>query len=407
MALTLATILGLERASISITSLTLYQANMAALHHAVNTDLRRVEQSLEALEKSLTSLSEEVLQNRQGLDLLFLKDGGLCAALLEECSFYTDHTGYGSEATVPKIQSPNYAVMWSEVTGMARNKVTEVIEGISLPGHLCTQESLSIATNFQFQDTDILLVTYPKSGTTWVQHILSLILSKDDIQNQSNIPTFYRAFWLEHRDSFEISARNEKSRPRIITTHLQAKFIIPNLKNSKVRVIYMARNPKDVLVSFYHFHTLAKFLPDFSSFDDFFDQFLEGKVHYGSWFDHIKGWLGVQHELNFFVITYEDLSQEPQQAIQSLAKFLGQHLEPEYVASILHYSTFSFMSQNDNLNFSMVPHEYYDHSNGKFFRKGVTGNWKEYFSQDQNIRFNNVYQAEMGDLTLKFPWSLD
>lgn len=47
---------------------------------------------------------------------------------------------------------------------MSRLDVIESFQGIMFPGHMHTEESLNFATNFKFEDTDTLIVTYPKSG---------------------------------------------------------------------------------------------------------------------------------------------------------------------------------------------------------------------------------------------------
>ncbi|XP_010625866.1 sulfotransferase 2B1-like [Fukomys damarensis] len=283
----------------------------------------------------------------------------------------------------------------------------EVFKGIRFPGFIHTQESLRAACSFQFQDTDVLLVTFPKSGTTWMQQVLSLVFCEGHLGSIHHVPNWERMPWLEQIFFGKLCSSLNPGQPRLLTSHLPAEALGPVLQHSKARVVYMARNPKDVLVSFYHFHKLVNFLPDPSSFEDFVDEFLKGTGFFGSWFEHVKGWLGLQQDLNMLFVTYEELYQEPRATLQKLGDFLGRPLGPEKEDSILEQCTFSFMSQSSGVNYSQVPTTVMDPSRGLFMRKGVMGDWKKHFSPEQNETFNAVYQAKMGNSGLQLPWTMD
>ncbi|KAF1532432.1 Sulfotransferase family cytosolic 2B member 1, partial [Eudyptula minor] len=241
-------------------------------------------------------------------------------------------------------------------------------------------------------------------GTTWMQEILTLLFSRGDVLPAKTIPNWERAPWLEQiyfRDALQDTAAH-----RLITTHLPARVLAPALQQSKAKVIYVARNPKDVAVSFYHFHRLAKFLPDPGSFDTFLTRFLEGTVHYGSWFDHVKGWLGQRQLLDIFYVTYEELHQDLRGTAQRLSAFLGCPLGPETLGALEQHCSFVAMRDNAMANYSLIPSEIMDHSQGCFMRKGVVGDWRDHFSPLQNALFNRLYQEEMGDSELPVRWPM-
>lgn len=85
-------------AGTGISSRVLSNSRCQELSATIDADVQCLQQGVDDLTDSLSSLAEVALQNRRGLDLLFLQQGGLCAALKEECCFYVDKTGLVKES---------------------------------------------------------------------------------------------------------------------------------------------------------------------------------------------------------------------------------------------------------------------------------------------------------------------
>lgn len=173
--------------------------------------------------------------------------------------------------------------------------------------------------------------------------------------------------------------------PRVFASHAYYSKTAGSPPNtSSAKYIYCARNPKDVVTSFFHHHVKRRDSDDNISFDltwdVFFDCFMNGKVAFGSWWSHVQEWWSHCDESNVLFLKYEDLKKDLSSNIKLIADFLGQNLSQEKIEKIAQAVTF------ESMNATSV-----DWKNAHFLRKGVVGDWKNLFSPTQTNVMDSVY----------------
>ncbi|XP_066521599.1 sulfotransferase 2B1-like [Hoplias malabaricus] len=276
-------------------------------------------------------------------------------------------------------------------------------KGVYLPKSVHPPESLKHYEDFIFRPDDVLIVTFPKSGTTWMQEITPLVLSEGDLSSVQSLPNWDRVPWLEEHRAILLNLEQRPS-PRVFATHYHRYMMNESYFKVKPKVLYVMRNPKDVFTSSFHYFGMASYLVKPGTPDEFLEKFLNGKTMFGSWFDHVKGWLKAKDEDHILYIAYEEMIQDLKGSVSRIAQFLGKSLSEEVVEKIADSCVFQNMKQNKMSNYSLVPEEFMDQKKSAFLRKGIAGDWKNFFTEAQTERFNAFYEDKMKDVEFKFCW---
>ncbi|XP_041435012.1 sulfotransferase 1C2-like [Xenopus laevis] len=278
------------------------------------------------------------------------------------------------------------------------------IEGVPLLGATC--DEWDTIYNFQAREDDILIATYPKSGTTWMQEIVDLILQEGDVQKSMRAPCYVKVPFIDQVPKKNMPTGVELAQrmasPRILKTHLPINLLPPSFWEKNVKVVYVARNAKDCMVSYYYFQKINKCLPDPGTWDNYFSAFLSGDVPWGSWFDHVLGWWKAMDKHQILFVFYEDMIKDPMHEIQKVMKFLGKDLSDEVLENIKFHTSFQAMKENPMTNYSTLPNIIFDQTISPFMRKGIVGDWKTHFLVAQNIIFDEEYKKKMEGSGLNF-----
>ena len=281
----------------------------------------------------------------------------------------------------------------------------EKVNGILLPR--LTPKRWEELKNFRLEPDEVFIVSYPKSGTTWVQQIVKLLRNggrKDDVLVDRSI------LWLEMLDTDgaiaqsllgytpDMANSSDVLSPRVFKSHFPYELVPGGLPHeTPAKYIYVMRNPKDVLVSSWHHR---KNIHKEVSWDECATAFLSMKTVFGGWCDHVLGWWKHKDAPNILLIKYEDMKFNPHTSIRTIAEFIGiECVTEELVHDVVQNSSFTSMKEDATCNYSWAK---FESRSSDFIRKGEVGNWRQYFSDDLNKRFNDMLIEKLDNSGLTF-----
>ena len=227
---------------------------------------------------------------------------------------------------------------------------------------------------------DIFLVSFPKSGNTWTRFLLANLRFPDEPATWANIDRLVPDPTGTTKRDFD-----RMPRPRIIKSH---ECFDPRYP----RVIYIVRDPRDVVVSQYHYHRKLRKIEDDYPIERFVTRFLAGETcPHGSWGQNVATWLYTSEgNPRFLLLRYEDLIADAARELRKVVDFLALSATPEQIAQAVERSSADRMRQ---LEKGPVQHSLFKGTRNdlSFVRAAGSGGWRKDLPAPQVARIEAAW----------------
>ncbi len=267
----------------------------------------------------------------------------------------------------------------------------------------------TVWNDFRFRDDDIIISTYAKSGTTWMQQIVSQLLFAGDADQDTQAMSPWVDFRLPPKE-VKLPLLEAQTHRRFIKTHLPVDALV---YSPKAKYIYIGRDGRDVLWSLYNHHAMGNeamydalnnspgrvgppLEPPTDDIREYWRRWLDrdGFPYWSLW-DNVRTWWEIRELPNVLFVHFDVLKKDMPGEMRRIAAFLEIPIDESKWTAIVEHCTFDWMREHGE---KIVPMGGVMWKGGtkSFINKGTNGRWKETLSAAESAEYEAKALAELG-----------
>ena len=268
----------------------------------------------------------------------------------------------------------------------------------------------TIWNDFEFRDNDIFIATYAKSGTTWLQQIISQLIfnGEEGLEGAEMSP------WVDLRvppKEVKLPAIEQQTHRRFLKTHLPVDALVFSPKS---KYIYIGRDGRDVVWSMYNHHVNANDLwyqalndtpgrvgppiekpPE--SIVEYYHDWLNKDGHpFWPFWENVQSWWEIRNLPNVYMLHFANLKSDMPGEIKKIAEFLEIEIDPDKWDDILKHCSFEYMKEHATQSVPLGG-AFWDGGSKTFINKGVNGRWKDVLSQEDSSKYEEMAVEKFGE----------
>ena len=267
----------------------------------------------------------------------------------------------------------------------------------------------TVWNDFRFRNDDIVIATYAKSGTTWLQQIVSQLI----FNGGEGLPVADMSPWVDLRippKEVKLPELEKQTHRRFVKTHLPVDALV---FSPDARYIYIGRDGRDVVWSLYNHHANANALwyealndtpgrvgpaidsPPASVVQYFRDWLAKDGFPFWSFWENVRSWWAIRDLPNVMLVHFATLKADMPGEIRRIASFLDIPIDESRWDAIVAHCGFDYMKANATASVPLGG-VFWEGGAETFLHKGTNDRWRDTLGTDEAAAYEQKARAELG-----------